>query len=195
MDYLKIIGEAVGFIALIESFFIYASLNRDTILKLKFVSDALGFINFLCLGGYTGAILNIVTMSREVVFYNRDKKKWASHIIWLPIFILFTLVSPVIEYITVGHLAPIAFLPAIGSMISVVGLYQHNTNHLRYYSFVAITLWLIYSIYLQNISASISNSIVLISIIVGTVRYFINQKKAEKKSSLRNPSVINGEKS
>ncbi len=180
MDHLYIIGEAVGFVALVQGISIFVSLDRRKILKLKFVSDFLWVINLLCLGGYTGAMLNAIGMVREVVFLYRDRKKFASHIIWLPIFMSLAMLSPLIEFVSTGSLDPVAVFPAVGSTIMVVGLYQKNSNHLRYYSFVAMSLWLVYSISLHNISGMISNSIVLLSIIIGIVRYFVDKSLNEK---------------
>ncbi len=180
MDHLYIIGEAVGFVALVQGISIFISLDRRKILKLKFISDFLWVINMLCLGGYTGAMLNAIGMVREVVFLYRDRKKFASHIIWLPIFMSLAMLSPLIEFLSTGSLAPVAIFPAVGSMIMVVGLYQKNSNHLRYYSFAAMSLWLVYSISLRNISGMISNSIVLVSILIGIVRYFADKRLNEK---------------
>ena len=57
---LSVIGEAVGFIAICESFLIYFSQTRKRMLLFKLLSDSLWLVNFLCLGGYTGAVLNAV---------------------------------------------------------------------------------------------------------------------------------------
>ncbi len=180
MDSLYIIGEAFGFAALIEGIFIFISLDKRRILKMKFVSDFLWVINMLCLGAYTGAMLNAVGMIREAIFLQRDRKKFASHIIWLPIFMLLTLLSPTIELLSTGSLDPMAIFPTVGSMTMVVGLYQKNTNHIRFYSFAAMSLWLVYAISIGNISGMISNSIVLVSIIIGIVRYFADKRLNEK---------------
>ncbi len=176
MKYLGLIGEIAGYAALVVGLFTYVSLDRRRILGLKFTGDFLWFLNFVCLGGYTGALLNLIAMGREVVFYLRGKKKFASHMLWLPVFALLTLLSPAIEYATTRIFAPITLLPALGSMMMVIGLYQEDTNRVRFYSFIGMSLWLIYSLSILNTSALISNIIALVSIAIGIVRYFARKK-------------------
>ncbi len=176
MKYLSLVGDIAGFVAFGVGLLTYMSLDRRRILGLKFTGDFLWFLNFVCLGGYTGAILNLIAMGREVVFYLRGKKRFASHIAWLPVFLALTLLSPVIEYAALGSFDPLTVFPTVGSMLLVVGLYQEDTNRVRYFSFGGMCLWLIYSLSIQNISALISNIIALVSITIGIVRYFALEK-------------------
>ena len=99
---LILIGNIIGVVAVIENIFIFATLKRKNILKFKFLSDALWFLNYLFLGALTGAVLNIIAMFRETVFSLRGKKKFASHFFWLPVFLLLTLISPTLDCIKAG---------------------------------------------------------------------------------------------
>ena len=49
---LKIIGECIGFVAVVEGFFIFLGNKRERILVFKFISDFLWMLNQLCLGGF-----------------------------------------------------------------------------------------------------------------------------------------------
>ena len=79
---LKLAGEIIGVVAIIEGFFIYYSAKRERMLIFKFISDALWLCNLLLLGGITGAILNVIAMLRETVFYFRDRRRFANSIFW-----------------------------------------------------------------------------------------------------------------
>ena len=174
---LIIIGNVIGVIAVIENLFIFAAIKRKNILRLKFLSDVLWFFNYALLGGLTGAILNVIAMLRETVFSLRESKKWASHIIWLPIFLTLTLISPALDCIKAAAFVPMTLLPATGSMLTVFGLFQKNPKVTRYIALVAQSLWLIYAAMLLNVTALISNALQIVSALIGITRAYFFTKK------------------
>ena len=176
---MKLIGEIIGIVAIIEGFFIFLSSKREKILIFKFISDALWVINQLLIGGYTGALLNGIAMGRETVFYNRDKRKWASTPVWLVVFMVVTAISPVMSLAS-GKEGWYAILPALGSMAAVVGFYVRRPALTRYISFLANGLWLCYNIIIRNVSATVSGVILLLSAAVGTVMMLIQQRQLKK---------------
>lgn len=176
---LKLIGEIIGIVAIIEGFFIFLSSKREHILIFKFISDALWVVNQILIGGYTGALLNGIAMGRETVFYNRDKHKWADSRLWLIFFMAVTAVSPMMSLIS-GKEGWYAVLPALGSMAAVVGFYSRYPAVTRYVSFLANGLWLAYNIIIHNISASVSGVILLLSAAVGTVMMLIQRHRLKK---------------
>lgn len=178
---MKLIGEIIGIVAIIEGFFIFLSSKREKILIFKFISDALWTVNQLLIGGYTGALLNGIAMGRETVFYNRDKRKWASSPAWLAVFMVITAVSPMMSLIS-GKEGWYAILPALGSMAAVIGFYVRRPALTRYISFLANGLWLCYNVIIRNISASISGVILLLSAIVGTVMMLVQAHRCKKEA-------------
>lgn len=176
---LKLIGEIIGFVAIGENFLIFLSNRRERILIFKFISDVLWAANNILLGGYTGAILNVVAMGRETVFYNRDKRRWASSPIWLVVFLLVTAVSPMMSLIS-GKEGWYAVLPALGSMAAVIGFYSRKPAITRYVSFLANGLWLTYAIFVHNVSSIVCNIVLLTSAVTGLILAYVNRKKLEK---------------
>lgn len=183
----KLIGEIIGVVAIIEGFLIFLSSKRERILVFKFISDALWTVNQLMLGGYTGALLNGIAMGREVVFYNRDKRKWASLIVWPVLFMIITAVSPMMSLIN-GKEGWYAILPAMGSMAAVIGFYSRRPNVTRYISFLANGLWLAYNIIISNVSASVSGVILLLSATVGTVTMLVQRGRLKREASPTEPA-------
>lgn len=178
MGPLEIIAQCLGVIGIALGFFIYLSKIRTRIILCKFISDVVWFFNYLFLGAYTGAILNLIAMGRETVFYNREKHRWASHRIWLYIFLLLTLISPILEWVEAGAFLWIPLCPAVGSMFAVVSFYSKKPRLMRYMGYCAQILWLAYSIGIGNVTASISSSLILLSAVIGNIR----ESRASKKS-------------
>jgi len=167
---LKLIGEVIGIIAIISSFFIYVSNDRKKIILVKGISDVLWAVNSFMIGAFTGGVLNGVMVFREFVFYNRLDKKWAQSRIWLYFFCMVCFVSPVIEIIKTGSFVILPFFPACGSVAAVYGFYAKKPSTIRALNVVTAVPWLIYSAYMNNITSCISGIVALCSIAVGTIR-------------------------
>lgn len=175
---LKVIGECIGAAAIAEGFLIYFSKTRGRILAFKFISDLLWFFNMLCLGNFTGALLNIVAMCREVVFSLAERRKLFACRIWLAVFLVATAVSPVYSLIT-GNEGAAAVFPTLGSLLAVIAFYQKDPKYIRSIGFVAQALWLVYALLSNNISSTAGNSILIISAISGSVRAALDKKKSQ----------------
>ena len=174
------VAQIIGYIGVAGSLLLYAGKTRGRILLYKFVLDALWFVNLLLVGGYTGAILNFICMGREIVFYNRSRKAWASHRVWLYVFLALTLLSPAFEWIKLGAFTWPPVLPAIGSLIAVVSFYTERTTAMRILGFAAQVFWLIYGIILDNKSSIICGVLTLLSVVIGMVREWLSKRKSER---------------
>ena len=174
---LKLIGEIIGAIAIIEGFMIYFTKSKENILLFKFISDFLWFVNFICTGGWTGAILNLIGMCREAVFSQRGKRKLFSGNIWLWLFLILSVISPTVSLLN-GSEGLWSILPALGSVIAVIAFYHNNATYTRIIGLVAQVLWLIYSIGINNFSSAVCNIVLIISAVAGIIRDIIGNKKA-----------------
>ena len=170
-------AQVIGYIAVAENLLIYVSNRRGRILLFKFISDALWFLNYLLMGGFTGAALNAVAMTREAVFSVRDRYKWAGAK-WIPaLFLLLTWVSPVLEWVRTGAFTWQPLLPALGSMIFVIGFYARNTKLTKVSSLFGNALWLTYAVLLYNWAGMVGNILMLISALIGIVREYVGKPK------------------
>ena len=160
-----VIGQVLGFFIAAESFFIYFSRKRNQILTAKLICDALNVLQQAMIGALTGSIINAVAIFREIVFYNRGKKKWASFRFWLYLFIVLMGIAPLLSWAGV-----VSLLPAIGSGIAVVAFYVNSPKTTRRIGLVAQVFWLAYVILTRNYGAILSNVVVIISAVLGLIR-------------------------
>lgn len=179
---LKLIGEIIGWVAVAEGFLIFLSNRRERILAFKFIDDALWSVSFLLTGNYTGSILNAIAMGRETVFYNRDKRKWASTRFWLVFFLVVTAVSPLYSLIS-GKEGWYAVLPAIGSMAAVIGFYSRSADFSRYIGLFANGVWMVYNIICGKIPAITSSVILITSGLVGTVLMLAQRRRLKREAT------------
>ena len=174
------VAQIIGYIGVAGSLLLYVGKTRGQTLLYKFLLDALWFVNLLLIGGYTGAVLNFICMGRELVFYQRGRKAWASHRVWLFVFLALTLLSPTFEWIKLGALTWPPVLPAIGSLIAVVSFYSERTSAMRLLGFLAQIFWLIYGIILDNKSSIVCGVLTLLSALIGLLREWIAKHRGAK---------------
>ena len=170
-----LIGQILGLVIAVISFFIYYAKTRNRILLSKLTTDVLNVIQQAMIGAYTGSLLNVVAIFREIVFYYRTQKKWASYRLWLFLFIVLMSLSPLLTWA-----GPISILPALGSSLAVVGFYLKNPTHTRIIALFAHGLWLIYTIATFNVGAMLQNVILITSAICGLIRDFLAKRKDRK---------------
>jgi len=178
-DTLFIISQIIGFVIIIENFFIFFQKKRYKILFFKLLSDVMNVFQNVLARTFTGAAINVIAIGRESVFYFRDKKKWASSKFWLYFFAIIVFLSPFVssgaEFFS--YVFFVSFLPAIGSVFMVVGFFVLNPHMTRILGFIAMTLWIVYYILLGNYIQIVSTGINILSIVIGLIMDFKEKKK------------------
>ena len=168
------IGQFVGFIPLAIAFITFSLSKRKHILISKTISDLTSAIHFLLIGEVVGGAVCIVNTGRGFVFYNKGKK-WASGIYIPIIFCALTLLTTLLQW-----RGWYTLLPAVGSVLAVIGFWCNRPRLVKLFNLPAVTLWLIYSIMITSISATIINVISIITILISMVRELVAYIKNKK---------------
>ena len=179
------IATTIGWISTIQSLFIFTAKKRGKILVLKLINDVLNIINFTMLGTYTGAVLNVIAVCRESIFYFKDKKSWANSKIWLFIFMFLMMLSPLSVVLDPSRSTTekwMQLLPATGSTLAVIGLFMSKEQLIRVLNLFAQAPWVIYNIYNQNIPATVNSCFGIISVVWGLVACIILERKAKNET-------------
>ena len=69
-------------------------------------------------------------------------------------------------------------IEVIMACFAVIGFYSRKPAITRYVSFVANGLWLVYAIFVWNISSIVCNIVLLTSAVIGTLLAAVNKQKA-----------------
>ena len=159
------LGQILGLLLSVVGFFIFYSKTRRGILTAKLISDVGYLVQQLMIGAVTGALINIIAIFREIVFYKSVDKKWASHRIWLYIFIVLMGAAPILTW-----MGPVSLLPAIGSVVSVIAFYCREPQHTRIIGLAAMMPWFVYCTIIPNYGILLSMSIQLVAAVLGLIR-------------------------
>lgn len=172
-EYRSLIGNVVGIIAVFSGLGIYSHNDRKKVLTAKFVADSIWAIHFMLIGATTGALLNVVNIIRDYIFFNKGKKRYADSVLWIVVFILLNLASGAASYEGL-----ISLIPITGSSLAVFGLWLSDSHKMRIISFFAIGLWFVYAGITHSIPSFVYNGFALASIIFGLIKDF-RQSKAK----------------
>lgn len=165
-------GQIVGIVAMLFSFIVYQQNDRKKLLIYKGSVNALWVVHFFMIGAPSGAVLNLIGIPREFVFYHNDKK-WGKSILWPIFFVLITVVSSLISWEGL-----VTLLPCIGSVLAVVAFAAKSVKLTRFLNIPANTLWLIYVLITRSYGGALANIIILVSIFIAIARYDLKKEKA-----------------
>ena len=164
------IAQIIGFCAMAMAIISYQQRKRKHILTFQLICAALWALHFLTLGNMTACVVNGLSAVRCVVYFCKEKQKWAQHIVWPCLFFVASIAAGVLTWESAWSL-----LPMCGMMISTVGLWQNNPKVLRLQSLPVSVVWLVYDTVFQSY-AGVCNEIFLI-ISVCLALYRLDYKK------------------
>ncbi|MBQ7565800.1 MAG: YgjV family protein [Oscillospiraceae bacterium] len=167
-----------GVLATVVSFFILLSRKRSRMIGIKLADDVLWSANYLFKGAvaFTGCAQNAIAIIRELIFYFRGKKKWASSPVWLWAFLLFFATMPL--YTWAGwH----SLLPAAASILSTLGFYFKNPHHTRIINLFVQSMMIAYAAIVTNRFALVSSAVTLLSAVIGLIVDYRVKKRIQNK--------------
>ena len=191
---LEQIGIIFGYLAVAGGCFIYVGKTRKALAITKFSVESLWLISYILQGGlWTMLILTVIALARQVVFYYKYSKKWASSPLWLYAFLLLTCVSPVIEILDKGFslgLLATLLLPTIGSIFIIFVYYTKNPITAKKLGLPSSLLYFSYAIVTKQ-GPLIASGIIGIPI---TVTSLVLHIRDEKRKNLLDKQQIEGDK-
>ena len=164
-NFVTLIGHALGFISVGLFFYSYQRTQKRKIVVIQTVATALSCIQYLLIGAFSGFALNIVCIIRNFVFYHRDKKQGTD------------LASPVIFAVCMAIVSffswegPHSLLITLGLVVNTVCMGICDAKNFRKTILISSSLILIYNIFASSYSGILSESISLVSVIIGIIRY------------------------
>ena len=175
---IEIIGHILGFIAVALFFYSYQVSQKTKLMVIQTVATALGCIQYLFIGAYSGFALNIVCIIRNFVFYNRDKnqrKDWISPVV-------LALGIAVASFFSWEGMHSLLITAGLVFNTVCMGVCKQKT--FRKTILISSTCILIYDIFAHSYSGMLSESISLISAMIGIFRYR-STKKTEAAESVQ----------
>ena len=175
----EIFIRAMGIIGLIIGVAAFQSNKHKGIVMAKLGSEAAFTIQYYLLDAPTGAIMNLVGVMRNYIFYKLVEKGKSTKIaMW--IFCVVYVASAIITWE-----GPESLLPLVGKLCSTVAYSMKNTRFIRIINIPTLTMWIVYNITCSAWEALAADTISLVSVLIAMGRfdivpYFKNKKLKSK---------------
>ena len=181
---IEFVAQCISIIGMAINVLSFQRKEQRQIVFMQLIGSTFFGVSYVMIGAYVGGLLNVVAMIRAVAYWQRErfhaeKIHWvygiaaASLCVYAVSFTLFGTEPSVKNLI-------IELLPAIAMVLSTVGFYLGSARAVRFIGTVCSPLWFIYNIFNFNIGGIIAESIAIVSIFIGILRYDL--KKGEEKS-------------
>lgn len=170
---MMLVGEIVGYIAIVASVLIYQQKTRKNLLISKAVTDVLWIIHYFLMGGYTGAAVTCVALVREVVFFRSDWRNKNSKLI----LVVFLCISAVCTALTWDGVFSIFAM--LCSMLSIVSFWIGEPKVSRIMAFPISGCMLIYGVANGSVAVLINEVLVMISSVIGILQHDRKKKAAD----------------
>ena len=175
--------QAIGIVAMATNISAYQFKSKRGLLLCLCMGSALFSVNLFLLGAVTGAIMNVLSVVRSLVYVKMDKLPIS--IKWVNImFIAAYLISYVLSF-TVFGIEPtvnnfiLELLPIIAMSAMTFAFADNNAKIIRLAGFISSPCWLVYNIFNNAIGGMLCEIITLVSIISALIRIDILGNKRE----------------
>lgn len=162
---MNIVAHLFGIGAMIALFSIYQQRERKKLIAAKLCADVFWVIHYLLLGGIAGMIPNFIGIFRELVFINRENKKWADKLIWPILFIILGWGMGIYTFDSMFNILPIA-----ASTLVTISLWIKNPNFTKFLTIPVCTAFMIYDFHIGSFFGVINESLSICSIIISFVK-------------------------
>lgn len=176
---MKYIANIIGICAVIMFVLSYQLKSRRGIIFFNAGSRVLYVVQYLLLGAFEGAALDIVALLVSIMAQRRGKGFIKKHL-------KISIIGANLFIIGVGLLLyqnVFSLLPILGVIFETGALWMTNEKHIRFMSFFGAPCWLVYNIVTFAYGSAIGNIITMVSIIIAILRYDIGVNRGGKNES------------
>ena len=177
---MTLVGNIVGITAVVLYVLSYQMKNRMGIILCNAMSRVLYVAQYLLLGAFEGALLDVVAFFVSLLCCLRNTKFVKNHLVLTVILANVGIVG--IGMITYQNI--FSLLPIFGVVFETLALWLSKERNIRIMSLLGAPFWLVYNLLNLAYGSAIGNVITLVSIIVAIIRYdVLGQNKTENKKN------------
>ena len=164
------IGHVLGFVSVGLFFYSYQCTEKRKLMIVQTVATALSCVQYLLIGAFSGFALNIVCIMRNLAFFYRDKYKRTDLV--LPVIFSVCMAAASVFSWEGAH----TLLITAGLVVNTMCMGMFGADDFRKTILISSTLILAYNAFALSYSGMLSESISLVSVIIGIVRFSTSQK-------------------
>ena len=164
---LRTIGQIIGFASTALFILSFQIKTNKKLFFVQLLSFAISTVHYFMIGAITGSGIMLINVLRCAVMYFYTDKAWARWKIWPVLLVIGYITNTVLTWNTW-----LSILPLIGTLACTYGCWSRNPRTIRMANLIlGSPTWLIYDIVLGSISASIMESLTILSILISIIRF------------------------
>ena len=171
---MMLLANLIGIAAVVMCVLCYQLKTRRNILLLNACSRVFYVLQYILLGAFEGAVLDIVALIVSVLARYKDDR-------WLKKHPRLTVAGANVFILVIGltsYQNLFSLLPIIGVLFETGAFWLNQERHIRFVSFLAVPFWLAYNLIFAAYGSAIGNVMTIASIGIAIVRYdILNYKK------------------
>ena len=171
---LKLVGETVGFLAVITGFVMFQQRRRKGVLVLKIVCDVLWSTHFLLLGAFSGMAISLVGCLRDTTFLLTGGDKSKKKTLWLFVFLSINITCVCLTWKSVWSVCSL-----ISGVLATIAFWSDSPTRTKIISLVVCASQITYALAVGSLAAVFNETIAVISIVLFFVRTRKKQQKAQ----------------
>lgn len=163
-----ILAQILGGIALFILVLSFQKNEKQALLKYQIGSSIFFAGQYLFLQAYTGCLMNLICVLRNILFKKYDKKQ-------VPIYLLIFIVFIMLILSLFAYNGSISLLPCIACILYTISIWQSNLKVTRIVEVISCSLYIIYNIKVLAYVGLVSTMIELISALIAIYRFDIKK--------------------
>ena len=166
-------AQIIGLLAVATFLLSYQQKKRKNIIFLNATSRVLYIIQYIMLGAFEGAALDIMGTFSSVAAQNKDKGFIRKHV--KAVFILINAVIFLLGILLYKNI--FSLFPVIGVFLHTSAFWISDEKTIRRVSFLGSPFWLIYNLASCAYGSAVGDLLTMVSIGIAIYRYDIKRKK------------------
>ena len=171
-------GHILGFVSVALFFYSYQCTEKRKLVVIQTVATALSCVQYLLIGAFSGFALNVVCIIRNFTFYFRDKHNRTD--LFSPILFSVCMAAASVFSWEGAH----SLLITLGLVINTMCMGICDAKSFRKTILISSTLILMYNVFAFSYSGILSESISLLSVVIGILRYRSTVQPVKAKNML-----------
>lgn len=162
-----IISQIVGFFAVAIFLLSYQQKERKKIIVYNVVSRVLYIVQYLLLGAYEGAVLDILGAVSSTVATKKDSPFLRKHL-------RLAVVGIDLVIVAIGLLlyeSPLSLLPIVGILFHTTAFWISDERIIRWVSLLGSPFWFVYNFASQAYGSSVGDLLTMVSIVIAMIKY------------------------
>lgn len=164
------VAQTLGFVAMLLGCASFQCRTQRSIVVLQAVASAFWTIHFGMLGAVTGAIANLFSVPRNIIYAEGERRKWAASVLWPILFTAVFAAGGVYSRLAMGE-SWIFLLSVAAQTTSSWVLRIRNAQRLRLLSIAMSLCWLAYDALSDSIPGTLCEIMNQVSIFSALWRY------------------------